>query len=325
MSIKEPESSHPRDVKAAWNSYWSGASTSSRPKAPETSHPALLELWSAFFASTGKANPRLLDIASGDGIVPQVAFEALATSSPDITCSDVSPVALAAIEKRMPSVQTCSCDAAQLPFGAGEFDLVTSQFGIEYAGRDAIPEAARVLRPGGRLQLVLHLRGGDIYQKCRDNLLAAEEFMESGFMQQAQTVFDNLLATGKSKGRDRENPVEIMTPGIEKTVGIINRFGRHVTDGTIDTIFMTVARICRSPSRFDLAEAQHWLKTMCEEMPGYATRMRSMCDAALRKEDVDALVSELEKHSLEVDSPRPISLSGKGADSAWVIRATKVV
>jgi SAM-dependent methyltransferase len=47
-----------------------------------------------------------------------------------------------------------------LPFEAGAFDLVASQFGIEYCeSRLAIPELARVAAPGAHLALVLHHAG----------------------------------------------------------------------------------------------------------------------------------------------------------------------
>ena len=48
---------------------------------------------------------------------------------------------------------TLTCDAERLPFGDGQFDLVTVAFGLRnMTHKDlALAEMARVLRPGGKL------------------------------------------------------------------------------------------------------------------------------------------------------------------------------
>lgn len=49
----------------------------------------------------------------------------------------------------------------RLPFPAARFDAVVSRFGIEYGDLDlSAGEAARVMRPGARLRLILHHSGG---------------------------------------------------------------------------------------------------------------------------------------------------------------------
>ena len=48
-------------------------------------------------------------------------------------------------------------DCTHLPFNDNEFDLVVSQFGIEYADLDiAIPESLRVLKVNGSFSIVIH-------------------------------------------------------------------------------------------------------------------------------------------------------------------------
>ncbi len=51
----------------------------------------------------------------------------------------------------------------RLPFKAGSFDAVTSQYGFEYGDTQQIGrEIWRVLRPGGRLRLLIHHRASAI-------------------------------------------------------------------------------------------------------------------------------------------------------------------
>jgi SAM-dependent methyltransferase len=92
------------------------------------------------------------DLASGDG-----AFaELIAPSAERVTCVDVSAEVLAAGEARLKhlgNVRFVRGDMHDLPLEAGSFDQAFLMNALTYA-RDpglALKEAARVLRPGGRL------------------------------------------------------------------------------------------------------------------------------------------------------------------------------
>ena len=96
----------------------------------------------------------VLDIASGDGVLAEL----LAPHSHEYVCVDASTrVATAASDRlrRFPNVQVREGDMHALPFPDGHFDLVVLMHALTYAARPAVAvaEAARVLRPGGRLLL----------------------------------------------------------------------------------------------------------------------------------------------------------------------------
>lgn len=97
---------------------------------------------------------RVLDIASGDGVLAEL----LAPHSQEYVCVDASSrVVVAASERlrRFGHVQVREGDMHALPFEDGHFDLVVLMHALTYAERPAVAvaEAARVLRPGGRLLL----------------------------------------------------------------------------------------------------------------------------------------------------------------------------
>lgn len=97
---------------------------------------------------------RVLDIASGDGVLAEL----LAPHSQEYVCVDASArVVVAASERlrRFGHVQVREGDMHALPFEDGHFDLVVLMHALTYAARPAVAvaEAARVLRPGGRLLL----------------------------------------------------------------------------------------------------------------------------------------------------------------------------
>jgi ArsR family transcriptional regulator len=96
----------------------------------------------------------VLDIASGDGVLAEL----LAPHSGRYVCVDTSARVVAAAAERLRAhrnVEVREGDMHALPFDAGSFDLVVLMHALTYASRpaQAVAEAARVLRPRGRLLL----------------------------------------------------------------------------------------------------------------------------------------------------------------------------
>jgi ubiquinone/menaquinone biosynthesis C-methylase UbiE/DNA-binding transcriptional ArsR family regulator len=96
----------------------------------------------------------VLDIASGDGVLAEL----LAPHAGRYVCVDASPRVVAAAAERLRSrrnVEVREGDMHALPFDDASFDLVVLMHALTYATRpaQAVAEAARVLRPGGRLLL----------------------------------------------------------------------------------------------------------------------------------------------------------------------------
>ncbi|MFC3651022.1 ArsR/SmtB family transcription factor [Dyella humi] len=97
----------------------------------------------------------VLDIASGDG----VTAELLAPHARSIVCVDASERVAEAAAKRLASfsnVEVRRGDMHALTFEANHFDLVLMLHALTYSEHPAkaVAEAARVLRPGGKLLAV---------------------------------------------------------------------------------------------------------------------------------------------------------------------------
>ncbi len=100
-----------------------------------------------------RAGQRVLDVAAGTG---NVAIRAAATGA-EVVASDLTPENFEAgrREARAQGVELewVEADAEALPFGDGEFDVVTSSFGAMFAPdhQKVADELLRVCRPGGTI------------------------------------------------------------------------------------------------------------------------------------------------------------------------------
>ncbi len=96
----------------------------------------------------------VLDIASGDGVLAEL----LAPHAHRYVCIDSSKRVVSAAAERLRqyrNVEVREADMHALPFDPDSFDLVVLMHALTYAAKpaQAVAEAARVLRPGGRLLL----------------------------------------------------------------------------------------------------------------------------------------------------------------------------
>ena len=96
----------------------------------------------------------VLDIASGDGVLAEL----LSPHADRYVCVDTSARVVAAAGERLrklKNVEVREGDMHALPFADASFDLVVLMHALTYSTKpaQAVAEAARVLRPGGRLLL----------------------------------------------------------------------------------------------------------------------------------------------------------------------------
>jgi ubiquinone/menaquinone biosynthesis C-methylase UbiE/enamine deaminase RidA (YjgF/YER057c/UK114 family) len=126
-----------------------------------------------------RADWRMLDVATGAGhtalaFAPHVA----AAVASDVTPEMLAQAAELAAERGLTNVSTQIADAGELPFGPGEFDLVTSRIAPHHFDdiQRFVNECARVLKSGGILAVVDNIAPEDAaaaeyiddYERLRD-------------------------------------------------------------------------------------------------------------------------------------------------------------
>ncbi len=105
---------------------------------------------------------RLLDLASGPGLLAQAAAPRVAPGA--VVLSDLAERPLALARTAAPELLAVAADAENLPFAAAVFDRVLCSLGLMFFPdeRRALAEIARVLRPQGRLVLAVWAEPGRV-------------------------------------------------------------------------------------------------------------------------------------------------------------------
>jgi ubiquinone/menaquinone biosynthesis C-methylase UbiE len=160
-----------------WRDYWQGQRLAACvPESPEAA-AAIEAHWTAYFGQLPDA-ARVLDVATGNGVLALWAVRAaraakrgLAITGVDLAAID-PPRFLQEHRAELEAVAFLGGTAAeQLPFSDGSFDVVVSQYGLEYAQLEpALAEAERVLAPGGQLHWLAHDPQSSVVAAGREQL-----------------------------------------------------------------------------------------------------------------------------------------------------------
>ena len=144
----------------AWSSYWAGGALHSCAGSYTGNYAgAIGDFWQARFECL-RAGSRVLDLATGNGALPLLLQERKGVAGGiRIDAVDLAEVAPSWLQpSRHPGITFHAGVAMEdLPFVDRSFDLVVSQFGLEYARwPEALHEILRVGKPEGSKAFVMH-------------------------------------------------------------------------------------------------------------------------------------------------------------------------
>lgn len=320
------EDSAMEETASSWDNFWHGATYQSAYSNDGSTHPVIRGFWDDFFASVRSEidEPRLIDVAGGAGAVAESARQVLGDRTASFTCVDISRSAMALLSKRFPDIMTIVADARSIPLKSEQFDLVTSQFGIEYAGLKAIDELLRLVAPGGRLAMLLHHRHGEIFRQCDASRDAVEKMITAQFVPRSLAMLDAGFQAALGGDRaDYEQQAKALRPAIRVMESILQEHGNQVADGAILQIYRDVRDISGKLRHYDRTEVLEWLRRMETEVRAYAGRMSSMCEAAIDGDTYAQVCRRIETAGYSMLQSGPLVNEQRGVPLAWSIIASK--
>jgi SAM-dependent methyltransferase len=309
----------PRSVAADWEPYWRGSADFA---ALQSDRP-LTRLWQRLFKQQlqGRAPRNLLDVASGNGAVSTVALQVL----PAIACCglDLSPAALQDYRQRCSGAVGVLGDSLRMPFADAGFDLVTSQFGFEYAGVGALYEMLRMVAPGGSLITVMHLRDGAIFRECTRNLDVIEAVRQQAVMGLTRQAFaaGYALNAGRGSVADFKRAETRFAPAVRGLEQLMHSHGRDTADGLVQRLYGDISQMYRHMSTYAEAEVMAWIEGMETELGAYSGRMQAMLAAAVGDTEYQQWCQLLEMRGFTIDAGEKIKLGVDSETAAWLLIA----
>lgn len=194
--------------KAVWTRYWAnGVAHSCGGSYGNRYEGAIARFWRDAFATLAPG-ARVLDVATGNGAVPQLLLDSKGAAGVRCDAVDLAspqPQWIADLPpERQGQVRFHSQVAAEsLPFADAAFDLVTSQYGLEYTELDrTVPEILRVLRPGGRVCLLTHHADARPVRLARAELAHLDwMYQPSGLLETASAMLEPMARAATEAGR----------------------------------------------------------------------------------------------------------------------------
>lgn len=310
----------------SWDTYWAGAESSAAFSGGGTTDPVVLDFWDRFFSAAKQEipQPRIIDIASGNGAVAQSALRNFSEGMPPVTCLDISASAIRVIEQRFPGVSGIVADAADPPFDAGSFDIVTSQYGVEYAGPDAIFVIADLVASGGYLALLLHHSQGLIHAQCEDSLAAIQDMQDAAFLPHCVAMFKAAYAMldGGDKAAYQEAGRRL-APAIRAMEDIMGRYGRDVAANTIVRLYRDVRTIHGRLRQYEPSSVIEWLEKMQGAVDAYKGRMASMLDVGLDADRFGSVAAALTSDGFVMERAAELGRGNAQKPLAWALIARR--
>jgi SAM-dependent methyltransferase len=325
--MRAEEGTDPGDTTASWDAFWRRTREAAAYRGGGAQEALLATFWRRLFdgAFAVGRRGRVIDIACGNGAVLRQAAEAIdrAGRGPaTIVGTDRSAAALGDLRRRAPGALVAVADARRLPWADGAFDLVTSQFGLEYAGIDAFAEAARLTSRGGVLAAVVHCRDGAMYRENAANHEAMVALGESRLLDHLKATFGAEADHKAGKGAlgavsQARTELAVAQAGMRARLDALRT---EAAGGVVLRILDDVGYMSGRMHAHDPAEVMAWAERMASEAEAYRGRMAAMLAAAVDGAGLDKLAGVLEGRGMRPRVREAMALgSADGRAAAWAL------
>ncbi len=193
----------------SWSRYWaSGALHSCVGSFDDNYDDEIGAFWRAVSAPL-VGTERVLDVATGNGALPRLLVDMLGAAGrlPRVEAIDlaqISPPWLAQLPPEHAARLRFHPRVAVegLPFADGEFDLVISQYGLEYSDLStSVDELLRVMKVGAAVALVLHHADSLPVRLGRAEVVEIDWLLQAGgLLQRARRLLPYLARLGTAQG-----------------------------------------------------------------------------------------------------------------------------
>jgi SAM-dependent methyltransferase len=270
--------------------------------------------WRDFFAVLPDG-ARILDLCTGNGAAALIAaeigrrerkgFEIVAVDQADID----PPAYVTRHAEDFATIRFLPATAVEaLPYPDRSFDAAISQYGIEYSDLSrSLPEAMRVIAPGGRLRFVIHAADGAVAAGARTVIAEADLLLDGiGLTGAAARCFAALWAVEREGGDERQRADEAFAAFQEA----LERTARHISQAHDATMFKNSGAVLldtfKRRGHFDLEQLLAKVDQVESEIRAHRGRLAALVEAALDGAQAAALAVQLETAGAKAADSSPL-------------------
>jgi SAM-dependent methyltransferase len=291
----------------AWTRYWqSGASHSCGTSYGVHYGGPIAAFWRGVQDRTAIGS-RLLDVASGSAAIPRLWRSGRLGDTWHAV--DLAALAPAWVAEAGPGFHFHpGVRAEALPFPDASFDLVTSQYGLEYCDLlPAVREVLRVRAPAGRIALVLHHSASRPVQLARVELAHLDWALgPEGLVAAGAAMIDPVAQARTAQGRARlisDPAAERIRLHFNAAQSALGERARQAPDGAdvLGEVRDSVGALLQIAMSQGAGRAHERLSSWLATMADHRLRLAELCSHALDTQAVQGLQGQMESADLQAE------------------------
>ncbi len=311
-----------------WDAYWhENRIYSAGVDADPAISQSLDQQW-GMLARVMPEGSRILDLACGNGAVGLAMARANKDGGPSLNITGIDSAAidpprfvpdhaelLRTIEFK-PMVKMES-----LPFPDDSFDVVVSQYGLEYGSpREALAEAARILRSHGLLTLLCMPARSATVHAANKGLKQCKHLLRDAPLFDIAINTTQQLHQAMAAGFDDGGPIQ--APFNMEVERIVRKFGNDECD-VVFAIVLGLQKVFIDRKNATLEEQIAAIQLLRTRLAEYAARAQALTRAALSDADLEDVKRVIGSVGFKLTEVKPILVGAYGT-VAWRLSAERV-
>jgi ubiquinone/menaquinone biosynthesis C-methylase UbiE len=297
-----------------WETYYRGGAISTCPTARDGGYDLeVRDAWVEFFTPLPDG-ARILDIGTGNGVIPLLAAETAAALGKhwEIHGADLAridpPKHVPDGARKFAGIQFHPGVASErLPFEAASFDAVTGHYALEYADTAAaLAQVHRVLKPGASARFVLHHAGSALLRSARQSLHeAAWLFGEAKIYRRVHKLvtMDELSPSAKAAATELRGVIQQLKLAVEHA-------RRNGAGRVLDVALDATQKLLATRQRLSPAATGVECERAEQDMRASVRRLNDLVAHARTDEDMAALEAQAREAGFTTVERAPLYHAG---------------
>ncbi|QIZ76945.1 class I SAM-dependent methyltransferase [Ferrimonas lipolytica] len=273
-----------------WDSYWSNSDGA--VIADAELRAAMADFWQTNTAMLGDS-VHALDIATGQGD----AIVAINRPQWRWTATDLADV------KPIDNVLTLmGVEAEKQPFASNQFDLVISQFGLEYGNTEAaLAEAVRMLKQGGRFVALMHHQQSTITLQAKQEIEDIRRFEQVELTRPLLLLAETIYQLEHRRGDSNNNKQQFQYRS-QQLDQCLSKLKSAVSAAFFSYLLTGVDRVLNQLAKQSLEGAKNLWLTNCDALHQFRLRNEQQLGVALSATELTQLLTAI-PGEIEIQQP----------------------